>query len=79
MFVDRVLVSTAGVVDRQTNAGVRAKGQCVKAVLRTRCQPRAYADAILRVCRLYAESPLSLAGMTGADLKKTNRGNHGES
>jgi bla regulator protein BlaR1 len=29
---------------------------CDEEVLRTRCQPRAYADAILRVFRLYAES-----------------------
>ncbi len=44
---------------------------CDEDVLRTRCQPRAYADAILRVCRLYAESPLPcVAGVTGADLKK---------
>lgn len=44
---------------------------CDEEVLRTRCQPRAYADAILRVCRLYAESPLPcVAGVTGADLKK---------
>jgi len=44
---------------------------CDEEVLRTRCQPRAYADAILRVCRLYVESPLPcVAGVTGADLKK---------
>jgi uncharacterized protein (TIGR03435 family) len=44
---------------------------CDEEVLRTRCQPRAYADAILRVCRLYAESSLPcVAGVTGADLKK---------
>ena len=44
---------------------------CDEEVLRTRCQPKAYADAILRVCRLYTESPLPcVAGVTGADLKK---------
>ena len=44
---------------------------CDEEVLRTRCQPRTYADAILRVCRLYTESPLPcVAGVTGADLKK---------
>jgi len=44
---------------------------CDEEVLRTRCQPRVYADAILRVCRLYVESPLPcVAGVTGADLKK---------
>jgi len=44
---------------------------CDEEVLRTRCQPRAYADAILRVCRLYAEPSLPcVAGVTGADLKK---------
>jgi hypothetical protein len=46
---------------------------CDEDALRTRCQPRAYADATLRVCRLYA------TGVAVADLKKTNRGNHGES
>ena len=40
---------------------------CDEAVLRTRRQPRAYADAILRVCRLYAESPLSFGG--GSDRR----------
>jgi bla regulator protein BlaR1 len=44
---------------------------CDEEVLRTRCQPRVYADAILRVCRLYVESPLPcVAGVTGADLKR---------
>jgi uncharacterized protein (TIGR03435 family) len=44
---------------------------CDEEVLRTRCQPSAYADAILRVCRLYVESPLPcVAGVTGADLKQ---------
>jgi uncharacterized protein (TIGR03435 family) len=42
---------------------------CDEEVL-TRCQPRAYADAILRVCRLCVESPLPcVPGVTGADLK----------
>jgi bla regulator protein blaR1 len=31
-------------------------------VLRMRCRPRAYADAIPRVCRLCAESPLPSGG-----------------
>lgn len=44
---------------------------CDEEVLRTGCQPSAYADAILRVCRMYVESPLPcVAGVTGADLKK---------
>ncbi len=44
---------------------------CDEEVLLTRGQPRTYADAILRVCRLYAESPLPcVSGVTGADLKK---------
>jgi bla regulator protein BlaR1 len=47
---------------------------CDEEVLRTRCQPRAYADAILGVCRLYVESPLPcVAGVTGADLKRRIR------
>jgi bla regulator protein blaR1 len=52
---------------------------CDEAVLRTRCQPRAYADAILRVCRLCAESPLPFGGSDRRGFEKTNRGNHGES
>jgi hypothetical protein len=33
--------------------------------------PKAYADGILRTCRLYAESPLTcVSGVTGSDLKK---------
>jgi bla regulator protein blaR1 len=47
------------------------EGACDEEVLRTCCQPKAYADAVLRVCRLYAESPLPcVTGVTGADLKK---------
>jgi uncharacterized protein (TIGR03435 family) len=33
--------------------------------------PKAYAEGILRTCRLYAESPLAcVSGVTGSDLKK---------
>jgi beta-lactamase regulating signal transducer with metallopeptidase domain len=53
---------------------------CDEAVLRTRFRPGAYADAILRVCRLHAESPLSFGGNDRRGFKKKrNRGNHGES
>ncbi|HKE25866.1 MAG TPA: M56 family metallopeptidase [Bryobacteraceae bacterium] len=44
---------------------------CDEAVLSLGNQPRDYADAILHVCRLYAESPLvCVAGVTGANLKR---------
>lgn len=44
---------------------------CDEAVLTLGSQPRDYADAILNVCRLYAESPLvCVAGVTGANLKR---------
>jgi hypothetical protein len=34
-------------------------------------QPRVYADAIVHICRLYAESPLvCVAGVTGSDIRK---------
>jgi bla regulator protein BlaR1 len=50
--------------------GERARA-CVEAVLRTRYRPRAYADPILRVCRLCAESPMPfVAGATGRGCEK---------
>ena len=50
-----------------------------EAVLRTRCRPRPYPDAILRVCRLCAESPLPSGGSDRRGFEKTNRGNYGKS
>ncbi len=44
---------------------------CDEEVLRLGGDPRDYADAILNVCKLYVESPLTcVAGVTGSDLKK---------
>jgi hypothetical protein len=44
---------------------------CDEEVLRLGGDPRDYADAILNICKLYVESPLTcVAGVTGADLKK---------
>jgi uncharacterized protein (TIGR03435 family) len=44
---------------------------CDEAVLSLGGEPRDYADAIVNVCKLYTESPLTCAsGMSGADLKK---------
>ena len=51
---------------------------CDEAVLRT-LPAQAYADAILRVCRLCAESPLPSGGSDRREFEKANRGNHGES
>jgi bla regulator protein BlaR1 len=44
---------------------------CDEEVLRSGKEPEVYAEGILRVCRLYLESPLvCVSGVTGADLKK---------
>ena len=44
---------------------------CDEEVVRLGSQPRVYADAILSVCKLYVESPLTcVAGVTGADIKE---------
>ncbi len=44
---------------------------CDEEVLRMEHEPRTYADAILRVCRLYVESPLEcVSGVAGANLKR---------
>jgi hypothetical protein len=44
---------------------------CDEEVLRVGNTPHVYAEGILNVCKLYAESPLAcVAGVTGADLKK---------
>ena len=44
---------------------------CDEEVLRLGSEPRAYAEGILEICRLYMESPLvCVAGVTGANLKK---------
>lgn len=44
---------------------------CDEHVLRALGTPEAYAEGILNVCKLYAESPLTcVAGVTGSNLKK---------
>jgi bla regulator protein blaR1 len=44
---------------------------CDEAVLTLGSEPRDYAEAILNVCKLYAESPLAcVSGVTGSNLKK---------
>jgi bla regulator protein BlaR1 len=44
---------------------------CDEAVLILGGEPRDYADAIVSVCKLYVESPLTcVSGISGADLKK---------
>jgi bla regulator protein blaR1 len=48
---------------------------CDEEVLRLGSQPRIYAEGILNVCKLYAESPLAcVSGVTGSDLKKRIEG-----
>jgi bla regulator protein blaR1 len=43
---------------------------CDEEVLRLGSEPRVYAEGILNICKLYAESPLAcVSGVTGADLK----------
>jgi beta-lactamase regulating signal transducer with metallopeptidase domain len=44
---------------------------CDEEVLRLGSNPRVYAEGILNVCKLYAESPLAcVSGVTGSNLKK---------
>jgi uncharacterized protein (TIGR03435 family) len=44
---------------------------CDEEVLQLGTDPQVYAEAILNVCKLYAESPLvCVAGVTGSDIKK---------
>jgi uncharacterized protein (TIGR03435 family) len=44
---------------------------CDEEVLRLGTDPQVYAEAILNVCKLYAESPLvCVAGVTGSDIRK---------
>jgi uncharacterized protein (TIGR03435 family) len=44
---------------------------CDENVLGTACQPRAYADGILNVCKFYMESPLHcVSGVSGANIKR---------
>jgi len=44
---------------------------CDEHVLNLGNQPRVYAEAIVSVCRLYAESPLAcMAGVSGANIRK---------
>jgi beta-lactamase regulating signal transducer with metallopeptidase domain len=48
---------------------------CDEGVLRGGSEPRVYAEAILNVCKLYAESPLvCVSGVTGANLKRRIEG-----
>jgi bla regulator protein blaR1 len=47
---------------------------CDEEVLRMGCEPSDYVEGILKVCRLYVESPLPcISGVTGADVKKRLR------
>jgi uncharacterized protein (TIGR03435 family) len=44
---------------------------CDEEVLRLGSEPRAYAEGILEICKLYVESPLAcVSGMAGANLRK---------
>ena len=44
---------------------------CDEQVLRACREPQVYAESILNVCKLYAESPLAcVSGVSGSDLKK---------
>jgi len=48
---------------------------CDEEVLRLGKEPEVYAESILKVCRLYLESPVEcVAGVTGSDLKKRIEG-----
>lgn len=44
---------------------------CDAEVVRLGCEPRVYAESILKTCQFYLESPLAcVSGVTGSDLKK---------
>ena len=44
---------------------------CDEEVLRIGCEPADYVEGILKVCRLYSETPLAcVSGVTGADVKR---------
>ncbi len=74
MFVEtRVLVPSAGVVDRKTH-DPSSERACDEQVVRTLGEPKAYAEAILNVCKLYVESPLAcVPGISGSNLKRRIR------
>ncbi len=47
---------------------------CDEDVLRRGCEPSDYVEGILKVCRLYVQSPLPcISGVTGADVKRRLR------
>jgi uncharacterized protein (TIGR03435 family) len=47
---------------------------CDEEVLRLGSEPQVYAESILKVCKLYLESPLDcVSGITGSDLRKRIR------
>jgi bla regulator protein BlaR1 len=47
---------------------------CDEEVLRQGSQPEVYAESILKICRLYLESPLAcVSGISGSDLKQRIR------
>jgi uncharacterized protein (TIGR03435 family) len=47
---------------------------CDEEVLRMGCEPTDYVEGILKVCRLYTQSPLPcVSGVTGADVKRRLR------
>jgi bla regulator protein BlaR1 len=47
---------------------------CDEEVLRMGCEPSDYVEGILKVCRLYVQSPLPcISGVTGADVKRRLR------
>jgi beta-lactamase regulating signal transducer with metallopeptidase domain len=53
---------------------------CDEEVLRMGGEPQIYAESILKVCEFYLASPVACAaGVTGGELKETNRGHHDES
>jgi beta-lactamase regulating signal transducer with metallopeptidase domain len=69
-FHPRVWWIGARLVDERERA-------CDEEVLRLGSEPHTYAEGILNICKLCVESPSACgSGVTGANLKKTNRGDH---
>jgi bla regulator protein blaR1 len=69
-----VLLLPEGIAGRLVDERERA---CDEEGLRLGCKPNVYTESILMVCKLYLSSPLAcVSGVTGSDLKKTNRIDH---
>ena len=71
MFVEAIFWFHPLVWWIRTRLAEERERACDEEVLRLGCEPRAYAQSILKVCELYLESPLAcVAGVSGSNLRK---------